>query len=67
MPIYEYRCNDCGKVFSKLQRMGATADGVTCPACGSANVERKVSSFASASSGSGVSTGASGSSCSGFT
>jgi putative FmdB family regulatory protein len=67
MPIYEYRCNDCGKVFSKLQRMGATAEGVTCPACGSKNVERMVSSFASATSGAGAGAGSSAPSCSGFT
>jgi len=67
MPIYEYRCKECGKVFSKLQSMGATAEGITCPACGSPEVERMVSSFASASSGSSVGAGASSSSCSGFT
>ncbi len=68
MPIYEYRCNECGHVFSRLQRMGATSEGVTCPKCESSEVERVVSSFASAGSSSGLSSGASSaSSCSGFT
>ena len=67
MPIYEYRCKECGKVFSKLQRMGATAEGIICPACGSSDVERMVSSFASSSGGASVGAGASAPSCSGFT
>ncbi len=66
MPIYEYRCKECGHVFSKLQRVGASSEGVACPNCGSTEVERMVSTFASASSG--ASTGASsGPSCTGFT
>lgn len=52
MPIYEYRCKECGHVFSRLQRIGATSDGVVCPACGRESSERLVSTFASASPGS---------------
>ncbi|WP_424347884.1 FmdB family zinc ribbon protein [Kocuria sp. CH-021] len=33
MPIYEYRCPDCG-VFEKLLGMGAAARERTCPGCG---------------------------------
>ena len=51
MPIYEYRCKDCGNSFSRLQKIGASADGVKCPQCESAKVERQISSFASTSSG----------------
>jgi putative FmdB family regulatory protein len=50
MPIYEYRCRDCNHLFQKLQPMGAGVDGVTCPSCGSARVERQLSVFASSSS-----------------
>jgi putative FmdB family regulatory protein len=49
MPIYEYRCNDCGNSFSRLQKIGASADGVKCPKCEGEQVERQVSSFASTS------------------
>jgi len=49
MPIYEYECRDCGVRFSRLQRVGAGADGVNCPKCESENVERLLSTFASAS------------------
>ncbi|NOZ78937.1 MAG: zinc ribbon domain-containing protein [Acidobacteria bacterium] len=65
MPIYEYRCNECGHVFSRLQHVGATSEGVTCPKCEGSDVERVVSSFASAGSSSGA--GVSAPSCSGFT
>ena len=50
MPIYEYRCRDCRQVFQKLQPMSAGSDGVSCPSCGSARVERQLSVFASSSS-----------------
>jgi putative FmdB family regulatory protein len=33
MPIYEYRCSDCGHKLETLQRL-ADAPLVTCPACG---------------------------------
>lgn len=33
MPIYEYRCGDCGKIHEVLQRFGD--DPIeSCPACG---------------------------------
>jgi putative FmdB family regulatory protein len=52
MPIYEYRCAQCGKQFSRLQSVGAGSDGVRCPKCDSDKVERLLSSFASTSSSS---------------
>ncbi len=55
MPIYEYRCLDCGHAFQLLQRVGATADGVACPECESGHVERLLSCFASTSTGTPVS------------
>jgi putative FmdB family regulatory protein len=51
MPIYEYRCKACEKTFSRIQKMDAGSEGVTCPSCESQQVERQVSSFASTSSG----------------
>ena len=50
MPIYEYRCKECGAKFSRLQKIGASAEGVKCPKCQSEKVERLLSSFASTSS-----------------
>jgi putative FmdB family regulatory protein len=45
MPIYEYQCVECGEQFEKLVRSSAPADSVTCPKCGSKNVQKKLSVF----------------------
>jgi len=67
MPIYEYRCSACGAEFSRIQRVGAGSEGVTCPQCESTKVERLLSSFASASSSGPGSTSGSAPACgSGF-
>ncbi len=45
MPIYEYRCQECGHELEKLQRM--SDDPLTdCPACGAAQLKRLVSAAA---------------------
>ena len=41
MPIYEYRCPECGHRFEKLVRMGA--DAPPCPECAHAEVTKLVS------------------------
>ncbi len=49
MPIYEYRCQDCGHVFSKLWRTLSAAQEAApppCPQCGSENTTRIVSNVA---------------------
>ena len=46
IPIYEYRCTECGHHFSHLFRSMQAADkaGVpACPACGGTKVKRLVS------------------------
>ena len=48
MPIYEYKCRDCGHRFEVLQRLGEGADGLHCPTCGTAPVEKVFSTFAAA-------------------
>ncbi len=47
MPLYEYVCQQCGERFEVLQRMGATADGLSCPSCGGGDVTKAFSTFAS--------------------
>jgi putative FmdB family regulatory protein len=47
MPIYEYRCQDCGNRFEILQRLGQGAEGLSCPECGEERVEKQYSTFAS--------------------
>jgi putative FmdB family regulatory protein len=58
MPIYEYKCNECGDEFEKLI-FDASKDNPPCPSCGSKHTTRKVSAFGSVSSG-GTSCGTSG-------
>ncbi|MGA1791452.1 MAG: FmdB family zinc ribbon protein [bacterium] len=43
MPIYEYRCNACKHSFERLIRN--QKQSVSCPDCGSADVQRIMSSF----------------------
>jgi putative FmdB family regulatory protein len=45
MPIYEYRCQECGEEFEKLVRSSADADKVECPRCHQAHVKRLLSLF----------------------
>jgi putative FmdB family regulatory protein len=46
MPLYEYRCEACGRIFEVLQRVGAGAEGLVCPECGKARLSREASGFA---------------------
>ncbi|MBW1803754.1 MAG: zinc ribbon domain-containing protein [Deltaproteobacteria bacterium] len=53
MPIYEYRCNKCGKCFEQIV-FASDADSVQeCPHCGKKETSRILSSFSCGSSGSG--------------
>jgi len=45
MPIFEYRCTDCGTRFEKLVRSSDT-NGPQCPKCGTAHLEQELSTFA---------------------
>lgn len=47
MPIYEYVCNQCGERFEKLLLARGSAEGITCPYCGSKETQKSVSAFAS--------------------
>ncbi len=40
MPIFDYRCNQCGKEFEKLVRK---EEDKVCPDCASDDLEKKVS------------------------
>jgi len=41
MPIYEYRCCNCGEVFERL--ILGLGEGVQCPRCGHTEVEKLLS------------------------
>jgi putative FmdB family regulatory protein len=50
MPLYEYSCRDCGHRFEILQRLGEGADGLACPSCSAAALEKQFSTFAAGTS-----------------
>ena len=47
MPIYEFVCTECNKSFEDLVFSLSKIDEVVCPACGSSQVKKKMSTFAS--------------------
>ena len=56
MPLYEYRCADCGAKFDEL--VVSADEKVACPKCQSAKTEKLLSVFAaSVSSGASASAG----------
>ncbi len=51
MPIYEYRCRKCERIFEEIQRVGEEGESLKCPHCGEENPEKVLSSFSSAPQG----------------
>jgi putative FmdB family regulatory protein len=49
MPIFEYKCDDCGTKFEKLVRRAA--DDVNCPSCGESHLTQQYSTFAAHANG----------------
>jgi len=45
MPIYEFICQSCGKVFEKICRLADFATPI-CPFCGADQTTKKMSGFA---------------------
>jgi putative FmdB family regulatory protein len=54
MPLYEYHCENCGKVFELLRRMSDSDCDVSCPDCRSQKVDRQFSTFSAGVCGSGA-------------
>ena len=50
MPIYEYRCSECGEKFEKLVRFSASTSEVECPKCGGRKVDKLISAFSARTS-----------------
>ncbi len=55
MPLFEYRCHDCGVTFEELRSLAQADLGVECPECGGGEVERQLSSFATSAGSAGSS------------
>ena len=49
MPMYEYECNKCGNRFDYLMFLSKENQGLKCPKCASADVQRVLSRFATKS------------------
>ena len=43
MPIYEFRCTGCGRIFEMIFKSSDDQVDLACPDCNSAEVERVVS------------------------
>jgi len=43
MPIYDFRCQECGEVSEFLVPSSAGSGTLACPGCGSRNMERLIS------------------------
>ncbi|MGC9195610.1 MAG: FmdB family zinc ribbon protein [Syntrophobacteraceae bacterium] len=53
MPIHEFKCKKCGKIFESLFLTKSEKEKVVCPACGTAQVEPLISTFSLSGSSSG--------------
>ena len=50
MPIYEYRCSDCGERFEKFVRSMSSSVEATCPRCGGMHTKKGWSTFGTGTS-----------------
>jgi putative FmdB family regulatory protein len=48
MPIYEFKCGDCGDVFEYLCFNTEDTEKIKCKSCGSENTMKLMSTFSSA-------------------
>ncbi len=55
MPIYEYVCKDCDKVFETIRPMSQADAPIKCEICGGKHTKRKLSVFFAESGGKAVS------------
>lgn len=42
MPIYDYRCDECGKTYDIYHKVREIAEDVVCPSCGSVRSTRLI-------------------------
>jgi putative FmdB family regulatory protein len=47
MPLYEYICNECGRVFEKIVSFTEAKKNPACPDCQSQHTQKKISKVAS--------------------
>lgn len=57
MPIFEYKCNDCGSKFEVLHKSSSNLEEVICPSCQSKNSKKLLSSFSASIASAGFDSG----------
>lgn len=50
MPVFEYKCNDCGSKYDFFHKSSVNKDEATCPKCGSTKNKKLFSAFATSNS-----------------
>lgn len=50
MPVFEYKCDDCGSKYDFFHKSSVNQEEVTCPKCYSAKGKKLFSVFATANS-----------------
>lgn len=63
MPVFEYKCRDCGTVYDVLHKSNTNKEDVVCPKCSSKKQDKLISSFSSSIKSSSGSGGCEGGSC----
>jgi putative FmdB family regulatory protein len=53
MPIYDYRCNDCGTTYDIFHKVREVAEDVVCPSCNSVHHTRLIGAPSFSMSGKG--------------
>ena len=53
MPIYDYKCDDCKDVFTKIRKIAERNDPSTCPSCRGSHVYIRVGAPALMKNGTG--------------
>lgn len=46
MPVYQYQCTQCGKMFELLRSISADDSDLKYPECGAGHSQRAISMFA---------------------
>ncbi len=63
MPLYEYRCSQCGEEFEKMVRFSEADQEQVCPKCRSTDTKKKLSVVAATGAAQAAHAGAEASTC----
>jgi len=63
MPVFDYRCSDCGTVYDVYHKVKEVAEDVLCPQCGSPKHKKLISATSISMGGSSSGSSHSESSC----